>query len=62
MDTLFELFNQSGFAQIDWSHLVMFTISGILFYLAITKEFEPFLLIPIGFGILIAYLPLDEMS
>lgn len=62
MDTLFELFNQSGFAQMDWSHWVMFTVSGMLFYLAITKEYEPLLLIPIGFGILIANFPLAQMS
>ncbi len=62
METLFDLFGQSGFAQMDWSNWVMFAICGVLFYLAVTKEYEPLLLIPIGFGILVANLPLAEMS
>lgn len=62
MDVLIDLLNQSGFANLSWGHWVMFIISGILIYLAITKEYEPLLLIPIGFGILLANLPLAEMS
>ena len=62
MDVLIELFNQSGFANLGWEHWVMFIVSGVLIYLAVTKEYEPLLLIPIGFGILLANLPLAEMS
>jgi oxaloacetate decarboxylase beta subunit len=62
MDALLNMFSQSGFAQMDWSHWVMFAISALLIYLAVTKEYEPLLLIPIGFGILIANLPLAEMG
>jgi sodium ion-translocating decarboxylase beta subunit len=62
MDALFSLFSQSGFAHIDIGHWIMFIVSGVLIYLAIAKEYEPLLLIPIGFGILIANLPLAEMG
>ena len=37
--------------------LIMFIISGILIYLAIKKDYEPALLLPIGFGAILAYLP-----
>jgi len=40
----------------------MFVIAGILIYLAITKEYEPLLLIPIGFGAILANLPLAHMG
>lgn len=62
MDAIIKLFNESGFASLDWGNLVMFVVAGVLIYLAITKEFEPLLLIPIGFGIILANLPLGEMG
>ena len=37
--------------------LIMFAIAGILIYLAIKKEYEPSLLLPIGFGAILANLP-----
>ncbi|MFO8173296.1 MAG: sodium ion-translocating decarboxylase subunit beta [Longimicrobiales bacterium] len=40
----------------------MFVVAGILIYLAITKEYEPLLLIPIGFGAILANLPLAHMA
>jgi len=40
-----------------WQYLVMYVIVGILFYLAIVKKFEPLLLMPIAFGMLLANLP-----
>ncbi|MBO4860544.1 MAG: sodium ion-translocating decarboxylase subunit beta, partial [Clostridia bacterium] len=36
----------------------MYVIVGVLFYLAIVKKFEPLLLVPIAFGMLLANLPL----
>ena len=62
MDVFLELFYQSGIANIGWGNLVMFVISGVLIYLAISKKYEPLLLIPIGFGILLANLPLAQMG
>ncbi len=40
----------------------MFLVAGVLIYLAIRKNYEPLLLIPIGFGIILANLPLAEMG
>ena len=62
MESFIELFNQSGFAHLTLGNWVMFIISGVLVYLAITKEYEPLLLIPIAFGIIIANLPLAELG
>ena len=62
MNSLFDLISQSGFAQMTWGNWVMFIISGVLIYLAIKKEYEPLLLIPIGFGILLANFPLAQMG
>lgn len=53
-----ELLIQSGFAALGWRNLVMFLISFILIYLAIKKQFEPLLLLPIAFGMFLANLPL----
>ena len=40
-----------------WQYLIMYVIVGALFYLAIAKKFEPLLLLPIAFGMLLANLP-----
>ena len=46
------------FALNDWYlYLIMYAIIGVLFYLAIVKKFEPLLLMPIAFGMLLANLP-----
>lgn len=62
MDALNKLLEQSGFANLTWGNWVMFLVGGVLIYLAITKKYEPFLLIPIGFGTILANLPLAEMG
>ena len=61
LDTLKQLAIDSGFAQLDWKVLIMFVISGVLIYLAIAKQFEPLLLLPIAFGMLLTNLPGIEM-
>ncbi|MBQ7569251.1 sodium ion-translocating decarboxylase subunit beta, partial [bacterium] len=45
-----------------WAHLVMIIISMVLIYLAIVKEFEPLLLLPIGFGGLLSNIPLAGIA
>ncbi|UCE25078.1 MAG: sodium ion-translocating decarboxylase subunit beta [Candidatus Zixiibacteriota bacterium] len=62
MDAFLQLAQQSGFAHLTWSNWVMFAVAGILIYLAITRHYEPLLLIPIGFGIILANLPLAHMG
>jgi carboxybiotin decarboxylase len=62
MEEFIKLFQQSGFAHMSFGNWIMYAISGTLIFLAIKKEYEPLLLIPIGFGILLANFPLAEMG
>lgn len=50
--------SSTGFAALTWQEVVMLVISVVLIYLAIAKGFEPLLLLPIGFGMLLTNLPL----
>lgn len=47
-----------GFYNMDLGQIVMILIGGLLIYLAIKKEYEPMLLLPIGFGTILVNLPL----
>ena len=62
MEEFIKLIQQSGFAHTDISNWIMYAISASLIFLAIRFEYEPLLLIPIGFGIVIANFPLAEMG
>jgi sodium ion-translocating decarboxylase beta subunit len=62
MGALTSLVAQSGFAGLAWQNVVMFAVGGVLIYLAIRKGYEPLLLIPIGFGAILANLPNAMMS
>ena len=53
------VFAQSGFAGLSSGNLVMLLVSFVLLYLAIAKDFEPLLLMPIAFGCLLVNLPLS---
>jgi oxaloacetate decarboxylase beta subunit len=57
-----KLLLNSGFAHMSIQNWVMYIISATLVYLAIKKEYEPLLLIPIAFGIVLANFPLAEMG
>ncbi|MEM0954813.1 MAG: sodium ion-translocating decarboxylase subunit beta [Pseudomonadota bacterium] len=57
MDPIISLWVASGLAQISLGQLVMVSISLLLLYLAIARNFEPLLLVPIGFGGLLANVP-----
>ena len=50
-------FAQSGFTNLSWENIVMFAIASLLMYLAVAKDAEPLLLIPIAFGMIIANIP-----
>ncbi|RXI41775.1 glutaconyl-CoA decarboxylase subunit beta [Clostridium tetani] len=54
---IIKLLKDSGFAVLTWQQLVMILVAFVLIYLAIKKEFEPLLLLPIAFGVLLANLP-----
>jgi oxaloacetate decarboxylase beta subunit len=55
--SLLDFFNSMGFATITWQQIVMLLIGCILLYLAIVKKYEPLLLVPIAFGMILANLP-----
>jgi oxaloacetate decarboxylase beta subunit len=50
-----------GFSALTWQSFVMFAIGGVLIYLAIKKDYEPMLLLPIGFGAILVNLPLSAV-
>lgn len=56
-DVFVELFESSGFVNLTYQHWIMIAIACILIYLAIVKQYEPLLLLPIAFGMLLANLP-----
>ena len=56
-DNLQQFYTFTGFANLTWGHLVMIVIGMIFIYLAIAKHFEPMLLVPIGFGIIVGNIP-----
>ena len=66
LDAILDFLGKTGFAKMFaetnwWQYLVMYVIVGVLFYLAIVKKFEPLLLMPIAFGMLLANLPGAEL-
>ena len=64
MEAIVNFIQDTGFYRIaagDWKVLIMMVISFVLMYLAIVKKFEPLLLVPISFGMLITNLPGAEM-
>ena len=64
-ESIVNFLNQTGFSMFadgdNWKCLVMIAISFVLAYLAIVKQFEPLLLLPIAFGMLLTNLPGAEM-
>jgi len=61
VDALKTVWAESGFAAMTWQHAVMIGVACILIYLAVVKKFEPLLLLPIAFGVLLANLPLANL-
>jgi len=51
-----------AFQILTWKNLVMIMVGGLLIYLAVKKDFEPVLLLPIGFGAILANLPLTGIT
>ncbi len=57
-DSVLEFLGTTGFAVMGWKDILMITVSCVLLYLGIVKKFEPLLLVPIAFGMLLSNLPL----
>ena len=56
LETLENLLNQTGFMNLEWGNYVMILVALVFLYLAIGKGFEPLLLVPISFGMLLVNL------
>lgn len=57
-DYMEQIVGSTGFANMSWLNIIMLVIGGIFIYLGIAKDYEPLLLVPIGFGILVGNIPL----
>ena len=62
MQELLDFLDASGFANIDWRQGIMLAVGLVFVYLAITKDWEPYELLPIGLGVVIANLPLTGLT
>lgn len=57
MERLLTLWQSTGLAAMTWGAAVMMAVGALLLYLAIHKKYEPLLLLPIGFGAILANIP-----
>ena len=61
-ETLNNLLHQTAFFNLDWGNYVMIAVACFFLYLAIKHEFEPLLLVPIAFGMLLVNIYPDIMA
>ena len=61
LEAVWNFLGSTGFVALTWQQGVMLLISFVLLYLAIVKEYEPLLLLPIAFGMMLANLPLANL-
>lgn len=59
IENLTQFWHLTGFYNATWQHFVMLAVGLFFIWLAITKDFEPMLLVPIGFGMLIGNIPFN---
>ncbi|OGE82999.1 MAG: glutaconyl-CoA decarboxylase subunit beta [Candidatus Delongbacteria bacterium GWF2_40_14] len=57
MNTIIQLLNNTGFASLTFDNVIMLIVGALAVYLAIAKNYEPLLLLPIGFGVIIGNMP-----
>ena len=60
MELLFQFLSNTGYYLADYRHIIMLVIGFTFVYLAIAKNYEPLLLLPIGFGVIIGNVPFFE--
>ncbi|MFW6409886.1 MAG: sodium ion-translocating decarboxylase subunit beta [Halanaerobiales bacterium] len=61
LEKIILFFQSTGYLNLTFSQILMFVIALILLYLAVAKKYEPLLLVPISFGMLLVNLPLGEL-
>jgi oxaloacetate decarboxylase beta subunit len=57
MDMIFQIIKTTGFANLQWGNVIMIGVGCLAIYLAIVKKYEPLLLLPIGFGVIVGNIP-----
>jgi len=57
MDLLFQFLENTGYWLVDYRQIIMIVVGSVFVYLGTAKEYEPLLLVPIGFGILVGNIP-----
>jgi len=57
MELLFQFLSNTGYFLADYRHLIMIVVGSVFVYLGTAKKYEPLLLVPIGFGILVGNIP-----
>ena len=57
MNILQEFFNTTGFMTLSWGNAMMIQVGAVFIFLAITKDYEPLLLVPIGMGAIVGNIP-----
>jgi oxaloacetate decarboxylase beta subunit len=57
MDLLIQFLTNTGYYLLDFRNVIMLLVGSLFLYLAIAKEYEPLLLLPIGFGVLVGNIP-----
>ena len=62
MDSVQQLWQSVGIANLVWGQVLMILIGCLLIYLAIAKKFEPLLLLPIGFGAILSNIPIAGIA
>ena len=62
VDTLLNLLHQTAFFNLEWGNYLMIAVACVFLYLAIKHGFEPLLLVPIAFGMLLVNIYPDIMA
>ncbi len=57
MDLFIQFLTNTGYYLADYRHVIMLVVGGTFVYLAIAKKYEPLLLLPIGFGVIVGNIP-----
>ncbi len=57
IDQILDFLGESGIVNLTYQNIIMFVIAATLIYLAVKKQYEPYLLIPIAFGMILVNLP-----
>ena len=61
-DLFHKLWLSTGVANLEWGMVLMMAVGGLLIFLGIAKQYEPLLLVPIGFGAILTNIPIADMA